>query len=141
MNSGNKRIWLGGGFLALCVAYAVLNTLYVTARGTRVMDAAPMDGKSRGRLAAEVCASCHHVSQMQTLLGPGLQGIVGRKVASMPGFDYSPALRQMAEQTWSKDKLIEFIQNPQGVAPGSKMVINGLTPQAARDVADYLESL
>jgi cytochrome c len=138
---GNRRIWLGGGFLAVCTLYVLLDTAYVIHRGPTVLDAAPLDATSRGRLAAEACLACHHLDQTQTLLGPGLKGVLGRPVASAPGFDYSPALRALAHQSWTKDKLTEFIQNPQGVAPGSKMVIKGLSQQAAHDVVDYLESL
>jgi cytochrome c len=141
MSAHIKRTWLGGGFVALCAAYVVINTAYMLYNGPRVLDAAPLDGKLRGRLVAETCVACHYLNQTKTLLGPSLQNVVGRKVASVAGYNYSAALSAKAGQVWTSDKLIEFVQNPQAVAPGSKMVVNGVTPQDARDVIEYLESL
>ena len=37
------------------------------------------------------CLQCHVVDSMATKTGPTLNGVIGRKSGSVPGFDYSPA--------------------------------------------------
>ena len=42
------------------------------------------------------CSMCHTVKpNMEALLGPGLFNVVGRKVGSAPGFNYSSALADL----------------------------------------------
>ena len=90
----------------------------------------------------EVCTSCHSYQQNEPLLeGPPLWGVVGRSVASVDGYEYSPALRA-AGGAWDRARLDRFLANPQVFAPGTKMVMGGVRNAAERaEVLDFLELL
>lgn len=95
-----------------------------------------------GRAAFEVCASCHaDEKDGEPLIGPGLWGIVGRPVASEPGFDYSDALLALGG-TWTPERLEKLIENPNAVAPGNTMRFYGVRdPQERIDILAYLLTL
>lgn len=91
----------------------------------------------RGTIVFENCAACHSLDG-EALVGPPLNGVVGRKVGSVPGFDYSEAFRT-GGFTWTPDKLSAFLQNPDSI-PGTNMVATPLSEQEARDVIALLQS-
>lgn len=85
------------------------------------------------------CAECHSLAKpLKNKKGPGLVGIVGRASASVPGFDYSDAMKA-ANLTWSKDKLDAYITNPKALVPNDKMKFKGLSD--AKERADLIEFL
>jgi cytochrome c2 len=92
--------------------------------------------------AFEVCTSCHSYQQNEPLLeGPPLWGVVGRRVASVEGYEYSAALRAIGGN-WDRARLDQFLTNPKTFAPGTKMEMGGLRNAAERaDVLDFLETL
>jgi cytochrome c len=92
---------------------------------------------ARGGAVFETCSACHSITG-QTVLGPPLNGVVGRKVGSVPGFQYSDAFKN-GGFVWTSEKLATFLQNPDSV-PGSNMVITPLNEADARDVVAFLES-
>ena len=95
-----------------------------------------------GRAAFDVCSSCHSDQKDdEPLLGPGLWGIVGRPVASEPGFDYSDALLAFGG-TWTLERLEKLIENPNALLPGNTMGFYGVRdPQERIDILAYLLTL
>jgi cytochrome c len=80
----------------------------------------------RAQTAAEfqVCAACHSVGDVGNKIeGPNLKGIVGRKVASQPGFKYSDAMKKFAEThpVWTEELLEDYIKNAEEMVPGTSM--------------------
>jgi aldose sugar dehydrogenase len=67
----------------------------------------------------EHCSSCHSTSD-KTLVGPPLDGIIGRRVGSVDGYAYSSALAGQSN-IWTKARLAEFLSDPQSVYPGTAM--------------------
>ena len=67
----------------------------------------------------EHCSSCHSTSG-KTLVGPPLDGIIGRRVGSVDGYSYSSALAGQSD-VWTKARLAEFLSDPQSVYPGTAM--------------------
>ncbi len=70
------------------------------------------------------CYSCHSVNPAETdLPGPNLFGVVGRPVAAQAGFKYSDGLTAFARDNpiWTPELIERFIQDPTGVAPGTRM--------------------
>lgn len=96
----------------------------------------------KGAIIFRRCAACHSVQEgSPNKAGPGLFGIIGRKVASLPGYMYSMAM-ESADFVWTEDKLISFLTHPQQVLPGSKMPFMGLSRvDDASNIVAYLASL
>lgn len=66
------------------------------------------------------CKSCHTVTAANSPAGPGLKGVVGRKVAGAPGYAYSKALSGKGG-VWTDASLDAYLSNPAAFAPGGKM--------------------
>jgi cytochrome c len=64
------------------------------------------------------CGGCHSLDMSR--VGPLHRGVVGRKIASVQGFGYSPAIRKL-NGVWTPALLDRWLTNPQAVAPGSNM--------------------
>jgi cytochrome c len=74
----------------------------------------------------------------RNVVGPELNGVVGRPAASVPDFPYSQAMRASGV-TWSQDNLRSFLAKPSAFIPGTKMAFAGLRdPATADDVIAYL---
>jgi cytochrome c2 len=97
---------------------------------------------SMGARAFQKCYSCHALGEDdEGAQGPSLKGIVGRKVAAHPGYDYSPAMRAYAntQPRWSRETLDAFLADPQRVVPDNEMGFFGLKDPAEREaLIDYL---
>jgi aldose sugar dehydrogenase len=88
-----------------------------------------------------ICAGCHVPQPGQKdAVGPPLEGIVGRRVASVSGFAYSSAMKA-AGGKWTRERLDAFLQSPSAVVPGSAMLFTGMTDAGSRrKLIDYLSS-
>ena len=101
----------------------------------------PAEAQAGDSLVAQ-CTACHGLNDWEaTFRGPNLDGVVGRRVASETGFDYSAAMRAFGGR-WTRERFSAFLADPQGVVPGTSMQFPGLrdSAQIAR-VIDYLEQL
>ena len=115
--------------------------LVLMADGGSVHFLVPSEGAATGQALYRVCAGCHVAPKgSATAVGPDLQGIVGRKVASAPGFDYSAAIRKV-EGNWTVERLDAFLTNPATFVPGTTMQFNGIRDPAARRILiEYMAS-
>jgi len=87
------------------------------------------------------CQVCHAVEPGQTLIGPSLAGVYGRKAGSVPGFAYSDSLKALGV-TWNEATLDKWLANPAAMAPGTKMAFAGYANPAQRKaVIFYLKTL
>jgi cytochrome c len=81
---------------------------------------------AQGETDAALCKVCHTFDKGgAAMIGPNLYGVVGRKIASVEGFNYSPALKGK-EGEWTYEKIDAFIHNPQTYAPGTMMAFPGV---------------
>jgi cytochrome c len=92
--------------------------------------------------AFEPCIACHSYQKDEPLQeAPPLWGVVGRRVASVEGFDYSPALRSLAG-AWDRARLDQFLTNPKAMVPGTQMKLGGIPDPTERAIVlDFLETL
>jgi cytochrome c len=82
------------------------------------------------------CGVCHKIGPGATnFVGPDLNGLNGRPIASEPGYDYSDAdkAKKATGWTWTEANFKTYITNPQGTIPGTKMVFPGLPKDSDRD--------
>jgi len=87
------------------------------------------------------CKACHKVEAGANATGPTLYGVVGRAVGSVDGYNYSGKLVAVAE-TWAPEALSDFLENPKGYAPGTKMSYKGMKDIEDRaNLIAYLDSL
>ena len=96
----------------------------------------------RGVDAAKQCQACHNFQEGQgPKIGPDLYNVVGRKIASVSGFNYSSALKTK-NGTWDFSALNAWLTKPSSYAPGTAMTFAGLSNDKQRaDVIAYLDTL
>ncbi|MFN4156606.1 MAG: c-type cytochrome [Paracoccaceae bacterium] len=93
------------------------------------------------KLFAADCRRCHSTEADRDSYGPLLEGILGRKAGSVPGYDYSEAL-QTAGIMWTESALIAWMADNQGLIPGTRMRHVGITdPVEAEFILSYLRSV
>jgi len=86
------------------------------------------------------CRACHQIGEgAKDAVGPVLNGVVGRKAGTYPGYAYSDANKNSGI-TWDEATLKEYLKNPRAKVPGTKMIFPGLTKQEDIDnVIAYLK--
>jgi cytochrome c len=87
------------------------------------------------------CAVCHSAESGQNKIGPTLFGVVGRKAGTAAAYTYSDAMKKSGV-TWTPDQLDQYLANPKGVVPNTKMLFLGLkNPEDRKAIIDYLATL
>jgi len=119
---------------AVCVIWACGATQSAFAQG----DA------ENGKEAYRLCRPCHQVGDAarNTLQGPNLNGIVGRKAGTIAGFAYSDANKQAGEKglVWTEETLLDYLKGPAAFMPGTKMLFAGVKGENdRRDIIAYLK--
>jgi cytochrome c len=85
------------------------------------------------------CKICHQIGEgANNMVGPVLNGVVGRKAGSYPDYHYSDA-NKGSGITWDEATLTEYLRDPKAKVPGTKMVFPGLKSDA--DIANVIAYL
>lgn len=118
-----------------------LMTVMLATAVTLSAGAALADGDAKaGALVFKKCGACHTATEATNKVGPSLMGIVGRPVATVEGYNYSPAMKTFGEvKTWDEATLAGYLADPKGVVKGTKMSFVGL--KKAEDVANVIAYL
>jgi cytochrome c len=93
-----------------------------------------------GKAVWNKCRACHQVGEnARNLVGPVLNGLIGRKAGTVEGFDYSEANKNSGI-VWDDATFREYIKNPKAKIPNTKMVFVGLSdPQDIEDLLAFLK--
>lgn len=93
-----------------------------------------------GKVVFKKCAPCHSTEQVNRV-GPTLAGIVGRPVAIIEDYTYSPAMRAFGEdgKVWSEAQIAEYLMSPKAMVPGTRMTFAGL--KKIEDIANLIAYL
>lgn len=89
-----------------------------------------------GKAVYEVCMGCHSLDEDD--VGPRHRGVVGRVAGAVPGYAYSPALKDSG-LTWDVQNLDRWLTNPQALVPGAKMFFALPNAKDRADVIAYLQ--
>jgi cytochrome c len=86
------------------------------------------------------CKACHQVGETaKNVVGPVLNGVIGRPAGSVAGYAYSEANKKSG-LTWDEVTFREYIKDPKGKVPGTKMAFPGLKDeQKINDLVAYLK--
>jgi cytochrome c len=91
----------------------------------------------RGEQVYARCQACHALAADR--VGPHHCGLFGRLAGSVPGFDYSEAMKK-SRIVWNDATLDRFLAMPLAVVPGSAMTYAGIADPAERaDLIAYLK--
>lgn len=110
--------WLAAAVLAAGLACGPARAAGDAARGSSVF--------------AEQCAECHSLKEGKNKKGPSIFAVMGRRPASVAGFNYSEAMKARTEP-WSESSVSAYIEHPKSTVPGGSMKYDGLPDPKARD--------
>jgi cytochrome c len=86
------------------------------------------------------CVSCHTLTPDEgNKAGPTLWHIFGRRIATLPGYNFSPALKQL-DIVWSKETVSKLFEiGPARYTPGTKMPEQIIgSPQDRQALVEFL---
>ena len=129
-----NRVDLYAWTTALILATAVVLLAAASVHAVASPERPPGD-PSRGKTVYQVCMGCHSLDEDD--VGPHHRGVVGRVAGTVPGYAYSPALKN-SHIVWSPDTLDRWLTNPQALVPGVKMFFAMPSAQDRADVIAYL---
>jgi cytochrome c len=143
MKKSERKLTAHGGF-PQCVrqgGYDVMRTVFLAATlvVAGVGPALAQDAAA-GEKDFIVCRACHQIGPgAKIAIGPVLNGVVGRKAGTFPGYQYSDANRDSG-LVWTPEELDKYLTSPQTVVPHTKMIFPGLKDaQKRKDVIAFLE--
>lgn len=94
---------------------------------------------NRGEAVYARCMACH--APAFDRVGPRHCGLFGRLAGTVPGFDYSRAMKQSAIR-WDEKALDRFLAAPMKAVPGTSMTYDGVPDRGERaDLIAYLRQL
>ena len=87
-----------------------------------------------------VCKAYHQIGETaKNNVGPQLNGIIGRKSGTVPGYNYTAANKDSGI-TWDEATFREYIKDPKAKIPGTKMIYAGLKDeQRTSDLLAFLK--
>jgi cytochrome c len=137
-----QRLLVGSGLPAWSVAFLHDNRTLLTGgsdhfvrrwdvvtgeRIGEVIAGAPEDplaayGSDPGARVFRACIACHTLKETDPpRAGPTLAGIFGRRIATQPGYDFSPALKKL-DIVWTSETVSKLFEiGPAAYTPGTKM--------------------
>lgn len=76
----------------------------------------------RGAEIYRACIACHTLKPDEgPRAGPTLHGLFGRRIATLPGYDFSPALKRL-DIVWTPETVSKLFEvGPMAYTPGTKM--------------------
>jgi cytochrome c len=91
---------------------------------------------ARGEALYQGCEDCHSIEKND--VGPMHKGVVGRPAGTVPGYNYSPALKN-SKIVWTEENLDKWLTDPQKMIPGTKMFYEVDKPQDRTDLIAFLK--
>ncbi|TYB82084.1 c-type cytochrome [Maritimibacter fusiformis] len=93
-----------------------------------------------GEKAFNKCKSCHSIEEGKNGTGPSLYGVVGADIAHLDDYNYSDAVAGL-EGEWTPERLNDWLADPRGFAPGTKMTLATKKLEDRANVIAYLATI
>ena len=114
---------------------AILTAAFAAPAGAALAAGDPTAGEA----AFKACRVCHQVGEKaRNFVGPELNGVIGRKAGTVPGYNYSDANRH-SDLVWDEATLTRYLRTPREVVPGTKMAFPGFESES--DIANVIAYL
>ena len=87
------------------------------------------------------CVACHALEPDQgNRAGPTLHGIFGRRIATLPGYNFSEALKRL-DILWTPEAVVKLFEiGPAHYTPGTKMPEQRIgSPEDREALVEFLE--
>jgi cytochrome c2 len=95
--------------------------------------------EKRGEQVFNQCKPCHSLEEDKNGVGPSLHGLFGRTAGTVPGYNYSAAMKNSGV-VWNEDTLKQYLADPHKFIPGDKMIFAGIKNEdQLDDVIAYLK--
>jgi len=110
--------------------------------GAEATDQLPSGLDPHGLRVWRACAACHSLTaEGGNMAGPNLHGLFGRRMGSVPSYEYSPRLAR-GDITWTRETVADlFTRGPDTVTPGTKMPVQRVdNAEDLRALLDFLEA-
>jgi len=125
-------------FMSAALSLAIFAGLpLATARAETA--AAPATGAGSAAAGEKVfmkCRACHQIGEgAKHLVGPELNGLIGRKAGTVEGYRFSDAMKSSG-LTWDAATLRDYLKNPRAKVTGTRMIFVGLPKD--KDIDDLL---
>jgi cytochrome c len=123
-----------------CALSTIVSALLAAspARGTTAPDDVVKGDPARGHaLYQSRCTACHSLDRSR--IGPAHRGVFDRVAGSVPGFDYSPAVKDSGVR-WTAANLNRWLTDPEAFIPGQKMGYQVPDPVDRGDIIAFLAS-
>jgi cytochrome c len=104
------------------------------------VSAAEAQEVANGEKTFGVCRACHQIGPTaKNMIGPELNGVIGRKAGSVEGYNYSEANKNSGI-TWDEESFTSYIKDPRAKIPGTKMIFIGVKDeQKIKDLIAFLK--
>lgn len=104
------------------------------------MGQAQAQDATAGEKVFAVCKACHQIGEnAKNVVGPELNGVIGRHSGSVAGYSYSPANKN-SNLTWDEETFRKYIKDPKAMVPGTKMIFAGIKDEKKiNDLVAYLK--
>jgi cytochrome c len=108
--------------------------------GAASIDHAQAQDAEAGQKVFAQCKVCHQIGETaKNSIGPVLNGVIGRKAGTYPGYNYSDPNKNSG-LTWDEATFREYIKDPKAKVPGTKMTFAGVKDdQKITDLIAYLK--
>jgi len=94
-----------------------------------------------GAQVFRACVACHTLSRDEgNRAGPTLAGVFGRRIATLPDYNFSPALKKLSI-VWTPETISKLFElGPAQYTPGTKMPEQRITsPEDRKALVEFLE--
>jgi len=116
-----------------------ISSMIAAAALCAAVGAAAAQDAAAGEQVFKKCHVCHNIGEgAKSMVGPELNGVVGRKAGTVEGYHYSDANKDSG-LTWDESTLTVYLKNPKAKVPGTKMIFPGLSNDA--DIANLIAYL